>query len=160
MNRLFLGIVVTLAFLCAAFVLVFGETWILENLWEVTPKKGISQQNWLNDFWMTSAIQAGVAFLIAITWNFLGYLIYRIKDWRRSGGRPFWYTLLFTLLIVLTVISLSTSVETQDNARFFVVFSHIINGVFIYYGSSWLLSPSTIKYAPPLSVYSPLKNIL
>lgn len=160
MNRLLLGIVVALAFLFLAFVLVFGEAWILENWWEVTPKKGISQQNWLNDFWITSNIQACIAFVTALVWNFLGYWIYRIVDWKNSGGKTLWYALFFSLLIVLTAISLSTSVETQDNARFFVVISHVINGAFIYFGSSWLLSPSTIKYAPPLSTYSPLRNIL
>jgi hypothetical protein len=148
-------------FLVTFFVLVtMIELWLLENWFEVESLTGMRQKEWLNHFSDMALYTSLIALAVTFFWHFFGYYFYRIKTWRRAASsRLAWAIIFLVMLIIILIFGWLWTIPTQDEGKLVACGFYLLNAVFIYCLSSWVLSPATVKYAPVGSaIFAPIGN--
>jgi hypothetical protein len=143
--------IISAAALCifSLFALVTGESWYFENQLNVSPLTGVRQDAWLQNFSDNAFWHLLTALIFTIAWHSIGFGYYRIDNWSKAGGRLMWTGIFVAMLFVIAVISWPSTQATQDAGKLLAVLAYLFNAIFIYYISSVLASPTTVKYAPP-----------
>lgn len=150
MLRVVLGLI--FAGLLTAFcliVLIPFEVSILENQINVSPFAGTSQQQWLAIFQDTAFYQVWTAFFFSLAWLLASWYRYQIKYWKRAGGRLLWSGFLIVLLLFELAVGWFRTDPTQDvSGKLAAILMYVGNALLIFYLSSLLSSPTSVKYAP------------
>lgn len=149
-------------FFVTFFVLVtMVEFWLLENWFEVESLTGIKQKEWLSEFSNMALYTSSIALVATILWHLFGYYFYRVKFWQRTGSsRLTWGLILVLMLIAILIFGWLWTAPTQDEGKLVACGFYLLNAIFIYCLSSWILSPATVKYAPVGSgLFAPIGNV-
>ena len=139
-------------FVVGLVALVPAEFWYFENQLNVSPETGTRQDTWLQDFSDDAFYHLATALIFTLIWHTIGFAYYRIQEWPKAGGRLMWAGLFVVMLVVIAVIGSQSTDPTQDFGKMLAVLAYLFNGAFVFYGSSLLASPTTVKYAPPGAV--------
>jgi hypothetical protein len=125
------------------------EVYILEVYWDVSPKIGVRQPMWLDNFLSIGLYALGLAILFTLFWNAFGYLYFRITRWSDAGGLGWWVAIFAALLLILVFGGYNLNLETQDFGRHLAATFYAINGALIFWISS-LLQPASppVKFVP------------
>lgn len=153
-----------------AFILFLGtsillvpmiESWLLENWFEIESLTGIKQKEWLNNFSNMALYTSLIALVATVLWHSFGYYFYRIKSWQIAGSsRLTWGLILVALLIAVLIFGWLLTAPTQDEGKLVACGFYLLNAIFIYCLSSWILSPATVKYAPVgAGLFAPIGNV-
>lgn len=149
-------------FLVTFFVFVtMIEFWLLENWFEIESLTGIKQKEWLNNFSNMALYTSLIALVATVFWHAFGYYFYRIKSWQIAGSsRLTWGLIFVVMLIAILIFGWLWTAPTQDEGKLVACSFYLLNAIFIYCFSSWILSPATVKYAPVGSgVFAPIGNV-
>ena len=130
------------------FVLLPAEKYLLENWIDITPLAGTTQQEWLQTFIDMGLYTLLIALSFTLFWHIFGYIRYRIINWKSAGGEGLWWLCLILMMLVIAIFGYLVINSTQDSSRYISSALYTANGVFIFWLSSLILSPSTVKYAP------------
>lgn len=150
MTRLgFCLIVASLLFGIGFLALLPAERYVFENWLDITPLAGTTQQEWLQTFTDIGFYMLLIALMSTFFWHIAGYFKYRIIDWTSAGGWRVWFSILVIMTIVIIIFGYWWTDQTQDVGRYFATAVYVFNGVLVFWLSSLILSPSTVKYAPP-----------
>jgi hypothetical protein len=161
MFRLIISIAVAaLMFVVIIFFVIGGESsYVLETWFEVSPLSNIRQGVWLSKFREVAFNAACVAFAFAVIWHCVSFGMYRIKDWRNAGGQNTWWLIAIIMFVAIGIYGWIYTPEAQDLGKTLAILLYLFNSIFIYWFSSFLLSPASVKYVPPLSRYSLTQRI-
>ena len=142
-----LGLAGGLTLICFL-ALLPSEKYLLENWLEITPLAGTTQQEWLQTFIDMGFYTLIIAAIFTVFWHTVGYFKYQILNWKSAGGNGFWWICLILMMIVIVIFGYLVISPTQDIGRYISSALYTLNGVIIFWLSSLILSPSTVKYAP------------
>ncbi len=163
MTRFFLSVgFAFVLFLVTFFGLVtMIEFWLLENWFEVESLTGIKQKEWLNNFSNMALYSSLIALAATFFWHIFGYFFYRIKSWQIAGSSRLTWGLIFVVMLIgVLVFGWLWTTPTQDEGKLVACGFYLLNAIFIYCVSSWVLSPATVKYAPiGAGLFAPIGNI-
>ena len=153
MVKYIIGIISAAAFFVVGLMgLVAAEFWYFENQLNVSPLTGVRQDTWLQDFSDNAFYHLLTALIFTLIWHTAGFFYFRINVWTKAGGRLVWAGLFVVMLVTVAVISWQSTDATQDAGKLLAVMAYLLNAAFVYYGSSLLASPTTVKYVPPGAV--------
>lgn len=144
-------------------ILFFGiaieSSYILENWYSVSPLQNVKQGVWLAQF-RNAAFNASImALVFTLIWNFVGFFGYQIKDWRNAKGKLAWWSIAGLKLVSIGIYGWIYTPESQDLGKILAILIYLFNSIVIYWFSSFLMSPASVKYVPPLSQLSPTQRI-
>ena len=136
--------------LLAIFFLVDREDQLLDLL--VTTGPEMTLDEWREQFRFWAEIGIGVAALAAIAWFVLGQWGFNMNRWSNANNkRSVWLILgAFALAAALPGFLLTPAV--QEWGRLAWPF-YVANNLIVFYLSTVLLSPSSFKYTPWLSIH-------
>lgn len=149
MKRSGIGIIISFIFCFAIFFFAVPfEKTILEEQIEVSPLANVKQSAWLDIFSNTGLICLGIALLGVIVWSFWGYSRYRIVRWQNAGGKL--DRLLISSLTFASVLLYGWfyTEPTQDWGKHIACLFYAINTFIVYWLTTAMFSPSSVKYAP------------
>lgn len=151
MQRIAIGLIIagSLTALCLV-ILIPWESGFLENQINVSPIAGTRQQIWLTEFQDVAVSQVLTALGFTLLWLGIGFGYYRIKDWKTAAsGRLIWSLLLTALVLFVALIGWFYTPATQgDPGKIVAVIAYVLNALLIFYVTSILSSPTSVKYAP------------
>lgn len=153
MFRILINLLIVAALSLIVFMVFLPtESFVLENTIDIIPKLPIKQPMWIENFVTVGIYCMAIAVVFSLIWSIGGTLLYSITDWQKAGGWYFW--LAVGLLMILTIVSSGylLNYPTQDNGVILASSCYLVNGLFIFWISSLLKSPVTIRFAPLGSV--------
>ena len=149
MKRIITGAIISIAFSVLTYlILAYLEGYYLYDIFEAQPSGKVRLDIWINAFYENALTTIGFAFLGVLAWYFVGYVLYRITNWKNAKGFLAWL-----LIFVLTVIAVFAygyyfTQPTEDLGKYLACLFYVGNAALIYWLSTAIFSPSTVKYVP------------
>jgi hypothetical protein len=113
----------------------------------VIPPAEVTLEEWLDSFKFWGTIGIALSFSASLAWYVLGQWVFKINNWRGSGRRVFWFSLLLAPIVAVVLGSVFTK-QAQEGA-IFAYFFYALNWALCYYLATALCSPAAFKYTPP-----------
>lgn len=149
MKRIITGTIVSAAFAALVYLfLVYFEGYYLYEVFEAQPSGKVKLDTWISEFYENSLTLIVFAFLAVLLWYLIGYFNYRITNWKQSGGFLAWLLIFVALIIFVFVYGYNYTQATEDLGRYFACLFYVANAALIYWLSTAIFSPSTVKYVP------------
>lgn len=135
------------------FVIYYGESFIFREVLVALPYEvdKYDNQSWVEIFQNWAIWEAILAFVFGLIWLGVGQFYFRIEHYGNAGGFFWWIGLLIFLLLITFISGFILIPGTQENSKPLGILFYLINAFVIYWFSSAVCSPSTVKYAPLFS---------
>lgn len=164
MKRIITGAVFSAVFSVIAYLgLVYFEGYYLYDVFEAQPSGKVKLDTWINEFYAAALITVGIAFVGVLIWYLVGYFYYRITDWKNAKGFLAWLSIFVVTIVSVFAYGYYFTQPTEDWGQRLAILSYIVNAALIYWLSTAIFSPSTVKYAPLGSIslrFATLGNFL
>lgn len=154
MIRFWLSIVFLASVLLVALLAInYGEATLLKEGYVVLPLEIDRYDNslWVEVFQNWAVYGVFVAAAASLTWLIAGQFRFRPENYGAAGGRTWWASVLTGLLLATISMGYFLTPPTQDFGKPIALAFYLVNAFFVYWFSSVMFSPSTVKYAPWLS---------
>lgn len=149
MKRIIIGAILALALSAFAyFVLINAEAYTLYEKLEVQPEGKLKLDVWINDFYNAAFVSLILGLIGVSLWYFIGYVRYRITNWKRAGGFLMWAIVGLLILASMIAFGVYQIPKAIGYGREIAVFFCVANSWLIYWLTTALFSPSTVKYEP------------
>lgn len=153
MKRIITGAIVSAAFSVITYlVLVYFEGYYLYDVFEVQPSGKVKLDTWINEFYETALITIIMAFAGILIWYLIGYLNYRITNWKKAKGFLAWLFIFLVTIVGVFAYGYYFTQPTEDLGKYISCLFYVGNTALIYWLSTAMFSPSTVKYVPIGSV--------
>ena len=111
---------------------------------------GVTPQQWVGSFIGWAHFCVVSAAIASLLWYGLAQWVFKIRKWEDTEKRPWWIAL--CILPLAAIIASCIFVKrAEDGLRLEQCIFFLINGLFSYYISTVLFSPSSFKYTPVLA---------
>lgn len=149
MKRITIGAIIALALSAFVyFVLINAEAYVLYEKLEVQPEGKLKLDVWINDFYNAAFASIILGLIGVLIWYFIGYFRYRITHWKNAGGFLMWAAIGLLILSVMVIYGLYILPKAIGYGREFALIFCGANTWLIYWFTTALFSPSTVKYEP------------
>lgn len=150
MKRIITGAIVSAVFAILAYAVLvnLAEGYYLYDVFEAQPSGKVKLDVWINEFYETALATIVIAFLGVLAWYLIGYSAYRINNWKKAGGFLLWLLIFVITVVAVFVYGYYFTQPTEDLGKYFACLFYVGNAALIYWLSTALFSPSTVKYAP------------
>ncbi|MFN0139888.1 MAG: hypothetical protein ACKVQW_07345 [Pyrinomonadaceae bacterium] len=134
-------------------VISYGEATLLKESYVVLPLEIDKYDNslWVEVFQTWAVYGVFLAAGFSLMWLIVGQFKFRPEKYGDAGGRMPWVSFLIALLLLTLTMGYFLTPGTQDFGKPLALSFYLVNSFFIYWFSSVMFSPSTVKYAPWLS---------
>lgn len=149
MKRIITGVVFSAAFSVAAYLgLVYLEGYFLYDKFEAQPSGKVKLDTWINEFYAVALITVVFAFVGVVIWYLVGYLYYQITDWKNAKGFLAWLFIFVVTIAAVFGYGYYFIQPTEDLGKYISCLFFVGNALLIYWLSTAIFSPPTVKYAP------------
>ena len=149
MKRIITGTIISIAFSILTYLaLVNFEGYLLYDVFEVQPSGKLKLDNWINEFYETALVTIVISFGGVLIWYLFGFINYRITNWRNAKGFLAWLFIFVGTIVIASVYGYKFTPPTEERGKGYALFSYFVNVALIYWLSTAIFSPSTVKYVP------------
>lgn len=149
MKRIITGTIVSAAFSVIVYLaVIYLGGYYLYDFFEVQPAGKVKLDTWINEFYENSLAIVTMAFLGVLIWYSVGYFSYQITDWKRAKGFLAWLLIFLATFAAAFAYGYYFTQPTEDTGRIRTCLIFAGSAALIYWLSTAIFSPPTVKYAP------------
>lgn len=149
MKRIITGTVVSSALSVLVYLgVVYLEGYYLYDVFQAQPSGKVKLDTWINEFYENALPTIAFAFIGILAWYAVGYLRYRITNWRKAKGFLAWLLVLTITVFSVFAYGYHYTKPTEDLGKYLACLFYLVNAALLYWLSTAIFSPPAVKYVP------------
>jgi hypothetical protein len=149
MKRIITGAIFSAALSVLVYVgLVYLEGYYLYDVFQAQPSGKVKLDTWINEFYANALPTIMFALLGILVWYLIGYFKHRIANWKKSKGFLAWLLIFVLSTLAAFAYGYYFTKPTEDLGKYFACLFFLGNGALLYWLSTAVFSPPTVKYVP------------